>query len=146
MVASSAKRPRSRVAQGNAMRHKLIKTLIKIMSFAGFVWTMGAVLTQGTLRADTVVYAIVGGSDSLGTLDLNTGVFTQISTQAVNDYELGVYGGALYGANTQCGCLFQLNTSTGVSTLAPTYFQQNASGFGSLNGFGSTTNGLFAIG
>jgi len=123
------------------MEHKLIKTIF----FASFVWIAGVILMPDALGADTVVYAIQGGNDVLGTLDLNTGIFTQISTQAVNDYELGVYGGVLYGANTQFGGLFQLNTSTGAVTLAPTYFQQNASGFGVLNGFGSTTDGLFAM-
>ena len=92
------------------------------------------------------MYAIIGGTDTLGMLDLNTGVFTQISAKAVNDYELGVYGGVLYGDSIQCGCLFQLNTSTGVPTFAPTLFQQNNSGFGADNGFGSTTDGLFVMG
>jgi hypothetical protein len=112
---------------------------------ASFVSIAGMILTPDALGADTVVYAIVGGTQSLGTVDLNTGIFTPISTVAVSDYELGVYGGVLYGNGAQCGCLFQLNVSTGVPTFAPTYFQQNASGFGVTNGFGSTTNGLFAM-
>ena len=123
------------------MKHKFIKMIF----FASFVWIAGVILTPDALGADTLVYAIIGGTQTLGTVDLNTGVFTQISTVAVSDYELGVYGGALYGAGAQCGCLIQLNTSTGVPTFAPTYFQQNASGFGVLNGFGSTTDGLFAM-
>ena len=64
----------------------------------------------------------------------------------MQDSELGVYGGVLYGDNHQCGCLFQLNPSTGVSTLAPTPFGQNNNGFGAENGFGSTTDGLFIMG
>jgi len=75
------------------MQSEFIKTIF----FASFVCAAGVVLTPDAWGADTLVYAIVGGSDSLGTLDLNTGVFTQISTQAVSDYELGVYGGVLYG-------------------------------------------------
>jgi hypothetical protein len=123
------------------MKSKIIKTIC----FASFAWTAGAILTPDAWGADTVVYAIQGGTQALGTLDLNTGVYTQISPHAIGDYELGVYGGVLYGADVQCGCLFQLNTSTGVPTSAPNYFQQNASGFGGLNGFGSTTDGLFAM-
>ena len=119
--------------------------LIKMIFFASFVWIAGVILTQDALGADTVVYAIQYGTGSLGMLDLNTGVFTQISAAAVSYNELGVYGGVLYGAGLQCGCLIQINTSTGVPTFAPTYFQQNASGFGGLNGFGSTTDGLFAM-
>src|ERR1022692_3596438 len=97
--------------------------LIKMIFFASFVWIAGVILTQDALGADTVVYAIQYGTGSLGMLDLNTGVFTQISAAAVSYNELGVYGGALYGAGLQCGCLIQINTSTGVPTFAPTYFQ-----------------------
>src|SRR5579863_7758572 len=122
------------------------KNLIKIAFFASFVWTAGVILTPRALGADTVVYALQAGTETLGTLDLNTGVFTQISAQAVNDYELGVYGGLLYGASIQCGCLFQLNPATGAITDAPIPFSHNGNSFGSENGFGSTTAGLFAMG
>lgn len=124
------------------MLHKLIKTIF----FSSFVWTAGTILTQDAPGADTVVYALQAGNDALGTLDLNTGVFTQVSTQAVNDYELGVYAGILYGASNQCGCLFQLNPPTAAPTFAPIPFSNNGNSFGALNGFGSTTAGLFAVG
>lgn len=120
--------------------------LIKAMFFAGFVWTAGAILTQDAWGADTVVYALQAGNDALGTLDLNTGVFTQISNQPVNDYELGEYGGVLYGASNQCVCLFQLNPPTAAPTFAPISFSNGGNNFGALNGFGSTTAGLFAVG
>ena len=77
------------------MQSKFIKTIF----FACVVSIAGEMLTPDAWGADTVVYAIVGGSQSLGTIDLNTGVFTEISKVAVSDYELGVYGGALYGAS-----------------------------------------------
>ena len=105
----------------------------------------GIVLTQGAWAADTIVYAVTA-SQSFGTLDLTTGVFTQIPGAALNDYGLGVYGGALYGASTQCVCLYQINPATGTATNAPNSFSQNGNNFGSMNGFGSTTSGLFAIG
>jgi hypothetical protein len=124
------------------MESKLIKTIF----FASFAWLASGFLSQNAFGADTVVYAIQAGTQALGTLNLNTGLYTQISAQAVQDSELGVYGGVLYGANYQCGCLFQLNPSTGVSTLAPTLFNQNNNGFGAGNGFGSTTAGLYIIG
>jgi uncharacterized protein (TIGR03437 family) len=125
----------------------MLQKLIKTIFFSSLVWTAGAILTQDALGADTVVYALQGGNDALGTLDLNTGVFTQISTKAVNDYELGVYGGVLYGVSTQCLCLFQLNPPTAAPTFAPVSFgNNNGNSFGALNGFGSTTNGLFAVG
>ncbi len=124
------------------MESKLVTTTF----FASLVWLGGVFLTQDALGADTVVYAIQAGTQALGTLDLNTGVYTQISVQAVQDSELGVYGGVLYGANNQCVCLFQLDPTTGASTLAPTLFNQNNNGFGAENGFGSTTDGLFVMG
>ena len=124
------------------MLHKLIKTIF----FFSLVWAAGAILTQDALGADTVVYALQAGNEVLGTLDLNTGIFTQISTQAVNDYELGEYGGVLYGASNQCVCLFQLNPPTAAPTFSPISFSNNGNSFGALNGFGSTANGLFAVG
>jgi len=59
------------------MESRVIKTIF----FASFVWLAGVFLPQNALGADTVVYAIQIGSQTLGTLDLNTGVFTQISTR-----------------------------------------------------------------
>jgi hypothetical protein len=121
--------------------------LTKMMLFASFVWTAGVILTQGTLRAaDTVVYVVRAGSQTLGTLDLNTGVYTQISATPINNMELGVFGGVLYGAGGQCGCLIQINPSTGVHVDAPIPFSHGGNNFGSFNGFGSTTDGLFAVG
>jgi hypothetical protein len=124
------------------MEHKLIKMIF----FASFVSTAGVVLTQDALGADTVVYAVQAGTQTLGTLDLNTGSFMQISAQAISDSELGVYGGVLYGAGGQCGCLIRINPSTGVSVNAPIPFSNSGNNFGAFNGFGSTTAGLFAVG
>jgi hypothetical protein len=114
--------------------------------FASFALTAVVILTQGTLRADTVVYAIQAGTQAIGTLDLNTGVYTQIIATPISDTELGVYGGVLYGGGGQCGCLIQINPSTGVSVNAPIPFSNGGNNFGAMNGFGSTTNGLFAVG
>jgi hypothetical protein len=121
--------------------------LTKMTFSASFVLTAGIILTQGTVRAaDTIVYAIRIGTQTLGTLDLNTGVFTQISGQAISETQLGVYGGVLYGGGGQCGCLIQINPTTGAVTAATIPFSHGGNNFGALNGFGSTTNGLFAIG
>jgi len=125
------------------MKHKLLKTTF----FAGFIWMAGVMLTQGTLRAaDTIVYVVRAGTQALGTLDLNTGVYTQISATPINNMELGVFGGVLYGAGGQCGCLIQINSSTGVHVDTPIPFSNGGNNFGAFNGFGSTTAGLFAVG
>ena len=124
------------------MEHKLVKTIF----FASIVWPAGMILTQGASRADTIVYGVTSGDGAFETRDLNSRAFTLIPARALNDYELGVYGGVLYGDSPQCGCLFQLDPSTGAVAFAPTTFNQNGNGFGSENGFGSTTAGVFVVG
>src|SRR5271156_3151089 len=127
------------------MLHKLIKTIF----FSSFVWAAAAILTQGSLRADTIAYAVTNGSGIIGTVDLNTGVFTQIAAPGLSlssVYGLGEYDGALYGASPSCGCLFQLNPATGAVSNSPVTIGQSGSGFGALNGFGSTSAGLFVVG
>lgn len=122
------------------------RKLFKATFFFSLICMAGIMLTQNTLRAaDTIVYAIRIGDQTLGTLDLNTGAYTQISTTAISEYGLGVFGGILYGAGG-CGCLIQINPSTGAVTPSPIPFSHNGNNFGSLNGFGSTTGGLFAVG
>ena len=101
------------------------------------------------MLADTTAYAVTAGSGIIGTMDLNTGVFTQIAapgSSLSSVYGLGEYNGSLYGASTACGCLFQLNAATGAVTNTPNAFSQNGNNFGSQNGFGSTLSGLYAIG
>ena len=96
--------------------------VIRTISFASVAWLAGAFLPQNALGADTVVYAIKIGSQTLGTRDLNTGVFTQSSTQAIAESQIAVSGGVLYGAGA-CDCLIQINTSPVTVTAAPTTFQ-----------------------
>ncbi len=119
--------------------------LIKAIFFASVVWLAGAILTQDALGADTVVYAIRSGG-AVGTLDLNTGVFSQTTSTTAAVSGLGEYSGVLYGSSIGCDCLLQINPATAAVTIAPHTFNQNGNGFGAQNGFGSTTAGLFAIG
>ncbi len=49
----------------------------KIALFACFVSTAGITLTPGALQADTLAYALAGGN-AIGTVDLNTGVYTHL--------------------------------------------------------------------
>ncbi len=118
--------------------NKLLRTTL----FACLVSTAGITLAPATLSADTLVYGIHYGDGAFGTVDLNTGVYTQTSTPTplVQDYELAAFNGNLYGDDPQFGNLFQLNPSTGAVTHAPTAFGQNS------DGFGSTTAGLFLVG
>ncbi len=123
------------------MESKLIKTIF----FASAVCLAGAILTHDALGADTLVYAARSGG-AVGTLDLNTGVFSQSSNTPAAVAGLGEYAGVLYGTSATCDCLFQFDPTTAAMTAAPHTFNQSNSGFGALNGFGSTTAGLFAIG
>ena len=54
------------------------------------------ILTQDALRADTIVYAVTHGSGVIGTMNLNTGVFTQIAAPGLSlssVYGFGETGG-----------------------------------------------------
>ncbi len=51
---------------------------IETICFFSLVWTAAAILTEGALVADTTAYAVTYGSGVFGTIDLDTGVFTQI--------------------------------------------------------------------
>ena len=125
------------------MKHKLIK----IIFFAGFIWIAGVMLTQDALGADTLVYAIKIGTQTLGTLDLNTGVFTQISAQAISEYELGEYGGVPGRGASSMWLPVSDQSNHGRFPLPRRFLSVNGgNNFGALNGFGSTTAGLFAVG
>lgn len=104
------------------------------------VAALGCILflgTQPSARADSIAY-MATGSDQFGTIDLNTGVFTQLGNSGLVLSGLGVAGGNLYGGGNVDNTLFRVNPATGALT---------AVGAGSLTyaGTGSTTSGLFAI-
>lgn len=94
-------------------------------------------LSGASLRASTLAYEVTGAS-GFGTLDLGTGVYTQINgAQTQQLVGLGVLNGVLYGVagNT----LYTVNPTNGNLTSA-------GSGSVTYLDFGSTLNGLFAIG
>jgi uncharacterized protein (TIGR03437 family) len=99
---------------------------------------IAATLSTAALQAaDTIAYTISAGAQNFGTVDLNTGVFTKIGG-VLNTTGFGVAGGALYGIFG--GFIYQINLSTGGITLAA-----NPSLGNNLQGFGSTSAGLFLI-
>jgi uncharacterized protein (TIGR03437 family) len=100
---------------------------------------IAAALSAATLQAaDTIAYANNPGINQFGTVDLNTGAFTRIAA-GITTNGFGVSGGALYGMSGS-DLLFQFNFSTGVLTYAPNYSLGN-----NLQGFGSTSAGLFLV-
>jgi hypothetical protein len=93
---------------------------------------------QPAARADAVAYMDTR-TDQFGTIDLNTGVFTQIGKMGQQLSGLGVSGGNLFGGVTGTGNLYQVNPSSGALTLV---------GAGPINYLdtGSTSGGLYALG
>ena len=104
------------------------------------LYSIGIILALGgaTLRADSFAYELTGNA-GFGTVDLNTGTYTSIGSQAQQLAGLGVAGGVLYGGLYAGSTLYQINASTGAITSV---------GSASLNyqAFGSTLSGLYAIG
>ena len=93
---------------------------------------------QSAARADAIAYMSTG-TDQFGTIDLNTGVFTQSGNSGQTLSGLGVAGGKLYGGVADTGNLYQVNPANGALALV---------GAGTINylATGSTTSGLYALG
>ena len=99
---------------------------------------VAAALSVATLpAADTIAYTINPSNSQFGTVDLNTGAFTKIAA-GFNTTGFGAFGGALYGI--YAGYVFKVDVSTGATTYAA-----NPSLTNNLQGFGSTTAGLFLV-
>jgi hypothetical protein len=94
--------------------------------------------THSTARAGSVAYTFTG-SDQFGTIDLGSGLFTQLGNSGQLLSGLGVSGGNLYGGLYLGGSLYQVNPATGALALV-------GSGSITYEDTGSTTSGLYAIG
>lgn len=92
---------------------------------------------QPAARADSIAY-MATGSDNFGTIDLNTGVYTQIGNMGQLLAGLGAAGSNLYGGVNHGSSLYQVNLTNGILTPI---------GDGSISYalFGSTTSGLYAL-
>ncbi len=93
-------------------------------------------------KADDTAYMATGGG-AFGTIDLTTGVFTQLGLSKYPVMGLAVIGTTLYGAgqgdNNQIGQLYSVDPANGLLTAIgqPTGIQ--------YTGFGSLNNTLYAI-
>jgi len=95
--------------------------------------------SQPAARADSVAY-LYTVSQQFGTLDLNTGVFTNLGNSDILLSGLGVGpGGNLYGGRDHGSVLYQVNLANGHLTTI---------GEGSVPywDIGSTTSGLYGLG
>ncbi len=99
---------------------------------------------QGIAKADDLTY-VTTTSQAFGTLDVNTGAFTQLGTSGSYLEGLGESGGDLYGISSAgaggatTNELYRINTANGALTPV-------ASTSVSIIEFGSTTSGLFGLG
>lgn len=105
------------------------------ITVAGVLLFLGS---QRAARADSIAY-MATGSDNFGTLDLKTGVYTQLGNMGLLLSGLGAVGGNLYGGAYHTSTLYQVN-------LANASLTSIGSGSISYQDTGSTTSGLYALG
>jgi len=127
-------------SQAQKRTHTLRNAGIAVMGFL-FLGTLGPLLEnaqeQFSAPTDSIAYVALG-TNEFGTIDLNTGVFTQIGNMGQLLSGLGVVGGRLYGGVNTGDTLYRVNPTTGRLT---------AVGTGSIlyADTGSTTSGLYAL-
>ena len=94
---------------------------------------------QAAQAADPTAFMSTG-SGNLGTLDLSTGVFTDVGNMGQTGAGLGVYGDTLYTSTYEStiGTVYTVNTATAALTPLATSSID-------FYDFGSTLNGLYAF-
>jgi len=100
-----------------------------------FALTFCALVVPG-LKADVIAYATLQNSitDTFGTLDLNTGVFTAINSLEPGQLQLASFDGSLYAIETRGNSLYQVNTTTGDLTTIGSLGSYNAGQIGATTG------------
>ncbi len=121
------------------MRQEVWKSR-RMLRSAGIA-VVGVLLFLGSrpaARADSIAYMLTY-SDQFGSLDLNTGVFTQLGTPSQYPLTgLGAAGGNLYSGLFDTSTLYQMNSANGGLTVI-------GSGSTLYWNTGSTTTGLYAL-
>jgi hypothetical protein len=74
-----------------------------------------ALAVTGGMYGDNLAY-VTTATNQFGTIDLETGVFTQIGAHTVKGSGLGVAGGRLYTADYQGAYLYHMNPAKGRAT------------------------------
>jgi hypothetical protein len=90
-----------------------------------------------SMQGDDLAY-VTTQIGQFGTIDLNTGAYTQISAFGLEGAGLGVAGGRLYTAAYKGSTLYRIDPITGTLTSVGTSAIQ-------YEGFGSTAKGLYAL-
>ena len=107
---------------------------MRLLQSVGMIVAMGC----ATLHAGNIAY-IVTGNATFGSVDLDTGIYTSIGSQAQQLAGLGVSGGNLYGVLYGGNTLYQVDPATAALTTI-------GNALVNFQDFGSTTSGLYAIG
>ena len=94
-------------------------------------------ITPAVIAQSSTVYGITGGG-VFGTLNLNSGAWSQLGNSGVELAGLGGFGGGVYGGIYNGGTLYQVNLSNGNLTAIGTCSVNYA-------GFGSTISSLYGI-
>jgi hypothetical protein len=111
------------------------------MKIAALVAAAFLTIPTGLLRADAIAY-MAAGNANFGTLDLTTGVYTQIGGTGAQLVGLGEIGDGLYGGISLSDGVDEVNTATGALTPLTT---SGANPSGGWRDFGSTTTGMYGI-
>jgi hypothetical protein len=117
-------------AVGMLQRHRPLRALFSLVFL---------ILVPVGLKAGPIAWATLQttGTDTFGTLDLNTGVFTPINSSEPSELQLASFGGNLYALQETGNALYQVNPATGSLTS-----------LGSLTlplVIGSTSSGLYDV-
>ncbi|HEV3330119.1 MAG TPA: hypothetical protein VG096_03995 [Bryobacteraceae bacterium] len=103
-------------------------------------------IAASAVRADVSAYIATGtdrlGATHFGTIDLTTGVYTDIGNMGRLLSGLGAFGNGLYGGLNGGNTVYQVNPGTGQLTPFST---SGATPVGGWNDFGSTTTGLYGL-
>ena len=98
------------------------------------------ILSAFSVKADNMAYMAVYASGDFGTIDLDTGTFSLLGNSGQTPAGLDVANSTLYMASIYgSGSLYTVNLADGSLTLV------GSSGI-SYDDFGSTTQGLYAVG
>jgi hypothetical protein len=103
-------------------------------------------IAASAVRADVSAYIATGtdqlGATHFGSIDLTTGVYTDIGNMGHLLSGLGTFGNGLYGGLNGGNTVYQVNPGTG--QLTP-FVTSGATPVGGWNDFGSTTTGLYGL-
>lgn len=128
------------------LRHLLLLTVARRTAFVALA-SVSLISLSIVASAAPTAYMFTG-SNQWGTMDLSTGVFTQLGSTGRLLAGIGTSGGSVYGGNFVGNTLYKINvangslTSIGNGSLSYGGFGSDSAG---LYGFGSSDDNLYSI-